>query len=76
MDDDKPENVVKGSSSVVGYSYDAQTYELIVWFHGGVAYQYSNVMPPEMSQVFDSPGSVGAKLRRLIVKTHKAKKLG
>lgn len=56
------------SHTIKAYDYDANTYGLTVWFNGGDEYHYDHVTPDVMSSVFDTPGSVGSKFYRLIVK--------
>lgn len=73
MNSNTPSNKEKivNSKSIRAYSYDAQTYKLSVTFADGAEYEYSNVMPDVMSQVFDSPRSIGSKFRRLIAYKYK-----
>lgn len=54
------------SSMIKAYSYDAQTLELTVIFSNGKERVYKQVQPPDMSQVFDAPGSIGSKFHKII----------
>lgn len=58
------------SSLVSAYSYNPDSYTLDVMFKDGTEMQYQNVMPPEMSHIFDSSGSIGSKLLK-VLKGHK-----
>lgn len=60
------------SSIISSYEYDSQKYVLTVTFKTGNSWQYKNVMPPVVSQVFDSPGSIGSKFKRLISKQYQS----
>lgn len=54
--------VLVDSSSIQGYSYDAQSYVLDVWYKSSRSlYRYFNVFPPVVSQVFDSGANIGKK---------------
>lgn len=64
MDKDKVKPVK--STMLQGYSYDAQSLVLTVIFKNGTERTYKNIAPPLMSQVFDRPGSIGSKFKRLI----------
>jgi hypothetical protein len=59
---DRPKTLVR-SSSVEGYSYDSQTYQLDVWYKPNKLYRYYLAYPNLISSIFDTPGSVGAKAR-------------
>jgi hypothetical protein len=61
---DKPQTLVS-STSVIGYSYDDKAYQLVVWYKGKKpsVYRYLMVLPPVVSSIFDSGGSIGLKLR-------------
>ncbi len=59
------ENVVN-STLIQAYSYDHETLTLSVTFKDGSEFDYQKVDPPTMSKVFDTPGSVGSKFRKLI----------
>jgi len=65
---DKPQTLVS-SSSVLGYSYNEQTYELFVWFRGkGKAqpvYRYLMVYPPMFSSIFGSGQGIGKRISQL-----------
>lgn len=63
MDTDNSPEVLINSSSIIGYTYDSNTYKLTVYYKGksGAVHEYSNVMPPTISQIFDSGGSIGRK---------------
>jgi len=54
------------SSILQDYSYDAQSYTLTVTFKNGNKFQYFNILPPTMSSVFDSGGSVGSRFVKQI----------
>ena len=54
------------SSTLAGYSYDDKAYVLTVAFNNGKVFQYLNVFPNVMSEVFDSGPSIGSKFHRLI----------
>lgn len=60
------------SSLLSGYSYDAQSKDLMVMFKDGTELTYKDVNPDTMSKVFDSPGSIGSKFLKNIARTHKA----
>ena len=62
------------SAIISSYEYDSAKYELTVTFKSGEAWTYKNVMPPVVSTVFDSPGSVGSKFLRLIKKQYQSVK--
>lgn len=62
---------IVNSSSIKTYAYNADDYTLTVTFNNGNEYLYRNVMPNVMSQVFDSPRSVGKKFRQLIAFKYK-----
>ena len=64
---DKPETLID-SSSILGYSYDSDSYELLVWYRGKkeTIYRYLNVSPPVMSQIFDFSNSVGKEARKTL----------
>lgn len=66
MDKTIPKEQKVNSSLVSSYSYDSSKYVLTVTLYNGESWSYQGVMPPVVSQVFDSPGSVGAKYSRLI----------
>lgn len=62
---DSKQKVVK-SSYVQAYSYDADTKILDVTFMNGTEYKYTGIQPDQMSNVFDTSGSVGKKFRSMI----------
>lgn len=64
-DTKKTEHIVK-STLIQAYSYDSESQTLSVIFKDGAEFDYQQVPPPVMSQVFDSPGSIGSKFRKLI----------
>lgn len=66
MDKAKPVDRKVNSSLISSYSYDVSNYVLTVTLYNGESWAYQGVMPPVVSQVFDSPGSVGAKFSKLI----------
>ncbi len=51
------------SSAIIGYTYDAEGYELTVYYKGKsqAVRVFKDVMPPEVSDIFDSGGSIGKK---------------
>jgi hypothetical protein len=61
------ERIVK-SSLIQAYRYDAQNLKLSVTFRDGANVDYFDVPPPVMSDVFDRPGSIGARFVRHIVR--------
>jgi hypothetical protein len=67
------QKIVK-SSLIRAYSYDSQSLTLSVTFTDGSEFDYEKVDPPTMSKVFDSPGSVGGKFRKLIANNFKHQK--
>ena len=69
----RPDIAVK-STYVVGYTYNSSALELTVWYKSGAVYQYSNVTPDVISNVFDKPGSIGSKVLKAI-KPFKSEKL-
>lgn len=66
MDKAKPVDKKVNSSLISSYMYDSTNYVLTVTLYNGEDWEYKGVMPPVISQVFDSPGSIGAKWTRLI----------
>ena len=54
------------SSILSSYTYNSTEYILTVTYNDGESYMYKNIMPPTISNVFDSPGSIGSKFIRLI----------
>jgi hypothetical protein len=64
----QPDILITNSSSILGYSYDPKAYVLTVWYKGksGSIYQFFNVFPNAISEIFDSPYSVGKKLKENI----------
>jgi hypothetical protein len=54
------------SSILAGYAYDIKGHILTVRFNNGTEHEYYNVFPPVISQVFDTPGSIGSKFIKLI----------
>lgn len=60
------------SSLLQAYSYDSDSLELTVIYKDGTQIKYKNVPPPVMSQVFDSPGSIGSKFLKLISRRFKS----
>jgi len=65
MSDENKQKIVK-SSLIQAYSYDPHEMTLSITFQDGTEIDYFKVPPPEMSKVFDTPGSVGSKFRKLI----------
>ncbi len=61
--DSNSPQVLVNSSSIYGYTYDSSTYKLIVYYKGKskTVKEYSDVMPPMVSRIFDSAGSIGKK---------------
>lgn len=59
---------IVNSTLIQSYSYDSEAYTLSVSFKDGTDVDYYNVMPPVVSSVFDSPGSVGSKFLKQVVK--------
>ena len=62
---------VLNSTLLQQYSYDAQAYTLHVTFKDGTDVDYFNVLPPVVSAVFDTPGSVGSKFRQQIAHNYR-----
>ncbi len=57
------------SSLIAAYGYDSTNYVLLVRFKSEKAnrlHQYSPVYPPTVSEVFDTPGSIGSKFIKQI----------
>ncbi len=63
MDNDNSPTVLVNSSSIIGYTYDSNEYKLTVYYKGKSksVREYSDVMPPMVSKIFDSAGSIGSK---------------
>ncbi len=73
-DQDSPQTLVTNSSSITGYSYDAQGLALTMYYKTGSVYEFHNVNPGIVSSIFDVSGSVGSKASKLL-KGLKYKKL-
>ena len=54
------------SAIVSSYEYDDKSLVLKVTFTNNQVWQYINVFPNVITQVFDEPGSVGSKFIKLI----------
>lgn len=70
MVDTKLTKHVLNSTLLQAYSYDPHAYTLSVVFKDGTAVEYYNVLPPAVSEVFDTPGSVGSKFRKQIARNY------
>lgn len=64
---DKPATLVN-SSSILGYSYNDQTYELFIWYKGKkqVVYRYLMCYPVTLAQVFNSGPGIGLRARNIL----------
>jgi hypothetical protein len=71
----KPDKLVQ-SGSIIGYSYDSNSYILDVFYKGRnqAIHRYNNVFPPVISQIFDSSGSIGRKAQ-LLLKDYESSKV-
>lgn len=60
--------VLTASSVIQGYTYDASSYQLVVWFKGKKksVYRYYNVFPGAVSDVFDRGGSIGSNASKML----------
>lgn len=66
METNSPKQKPVQSSLITAYVYDNQSYQLTVTFKDGAEWSYKGVTPDVLSQVFDSPKSIGSKFIRLI----------
>lgn len=65
---EEPKILITNSSSVAGYSYDAQAYVLTVFYKGkgSAVYQFFNCYPGVVSQIFDQPNKIGKELKEQV----------
>ncbi len=66
-DQSSPSTLVN-SSAIIGYTYDAEGYELTVYYKGKsqAVRVFKDIMPPEVSDIFDSGGSIGKKAIKML----------